>query len=331
MSDPRQAPRSVPHRTARPPRTRRRRIPVLLPLLLVLASALPAAAGGAWVPAPGEGDVRIGYSRKTADTSWDAFGNGFANSGFYENHDFRYTYLSGELGLRDRWSFHYLVTYLDGREGPDGELRRNEGWSDAWLGVKYALRRDELPMALSLTVRTPALYDIDGPYTRELYDDEGNPVGHSPEWRGLLKHDVTLSYAVSRSFGNGGWGTAETGYTWREGAPADQVPLLLEVGWPLPWYGLRVKGAVLAVQSLGNTSPRQPDDRFGSRDTFDFNDASMGRAGLSLLVPVGPAARWNLEVGYNQWLWGRSARQYEEPFVSLSRTFQGFGAFEPGR
>ena len=27
------------------------------------------------------------------------------------------------------------------------------------------------------------------------------------------------------------------------------------------------------------------------------------------------------EAGYNLWFWGRSARQYEEPYVSLSRRF----------
>jgi len=288
--------------------------------LVAVAPAPVALAGGAWVAPPGDGDVQIGFSRKQADTSWNAFGAGFANSGRFQNHDFRYTYLSGELGLYDRLSGVFLFTYLDGREGPDGDLHRNAGWSDAWLGLRYALRRDELPMALNLTVRTPALYDIDGPYSLELYDDEGNFLELSPEWRGLLKHDVTLSYAVSKSLVNGGWWSLETGYTWREGAPADQVPVTAEVGWPLPWYGLRVKGGVLWVQSLGNDSERRPDDRFGSRSSFNFNDASMARAVVSLLVPLG-ATGLQAEIGYGEWLWGRSARQYEEPFLALSKRF----------
>lgn len=294
--------------------------PTLFALLLLMV-ALPALAGGGWVAPVGSGDVQVGFSRKTADTSWDAFGTTFANSGRFENHDFRYTYLSGEVGVVDRLSFAFLITYLEGLEGPDGHLHRNAGWSDAWLGLRYGLRQDDWPMSLNLTVRTPALYDQDGPYSLELYDKEGNPVGLSPEWRGLLKHDVSLTWAVSRSLPNGGWWSAETGYTWREGAPADQVPLAAEVGWGLPWYGLRVKGAALVVESLGNDSAREPDDRFGSRAGFNFNDASMGRAAISLLVPVGPGGLFNLEVGYGQWLWGRSARQYEEPFVSISRRF----------
>lgn len=293
---------------------------VLLALAVLLVLSPVALAGGAWVAPPGSGDVQVGFSRKQADTSWNAFGTAFANSGRFENHDFRYTYLSGELGLYDRLSLGFLVTYLDGREGPDGHLHRNAGWSDAWLGLRYALRRDELPMALNLTVRTPALYDISGPYSLELYDDEGNFLELSPEWRGLLKHDVTLSYAISSSLVNGGWWSLETGYTWREGAPADQVPVAAELGWPLPWYGLRVKGGVLWVQSLGNDSERRPDDRFGSRSSFNFNDASMARAVVSLLVPLG-ATGLQAEIGYGEWLWGRSARQYEEPFVAFSKRF----------
>ena len=31
--------------------------------------------------------------------------------------------------------------------------------------------------------------------------------------------------------------------------------------------------------------------------------------------------RWYVEAGYNQWVWGRSARRYQEPFVSFGRGF----------
>jgi hypothetical protein len=292
-------------------------------LLALLLAPSVVLAGGAWVPDPGEGWMQLGASRKTAHTSWDANGDTLLNTGRFQNHDFRYGYLSGEAGVVDRLSATWVITYLDGLEGPTGDLHRNTGWSDAWLGLKYRLTDGPTPMALALTVRTPALYDQDGPYTLELYDDEGNFVALSDEWRGLLKHDVTLSYLASRSLWDGrGWGSVETGYTWREGAPADQIPLYAEVGAPLPWGGLKVKATGVAVWSLGNDSAREPDDRFGSRATFNFNDASMGRAGLSLILPLpGAAEGWSVEAGYNMWLWGRSARQYEEPFLSLVRTF----------
>lgn len=297
-------------------------------LCLVFLALLPAVthAGGAWVPAAGDGDIQLGFSRKTADTSWSASGDSFANFGRYENHDFRYTYLSGEVGVLDRLSFHYLVTWLDGREGPDGDLHQNEGWSDAWIGLKYALRQGTHPMALKLTVRTPILYDMAGPYSLELYDDDGEFIGLSPEWRGVLKHDVTLSYLWSRSLlDHRGWLNVETGYTWREGAPADQWPIHIDIAVPFSdtgaWRKLRFMGTFDVVKSLGNDSARTPSDRFGSRSTFNFNDASMARVAASLLWYFGPGERCWLEAGYGVWVWGRSARQYEEPYISIGTSF----------
>lgn len=275
------------------------------------------------MPEPGDGDVQLGFSRKTAHTSWNSRGETITNTGRFANHDFRYGYLSGEAGLFDRLSVTWLITYLHGLEGPADGLIKNAGFSDAWFGLKYSLKQGQTPMALAFTVRSPDFYDIDGPYTLDLYDDDGNFVGHSPEWRGLLKYDYTLSYLVSRSLNGGaGWVNVETGYTYREGAPADQVPLLVDGGYAIPRTPLTAKGSVVYIQSLGNDSPREPDDRFGSRPGFNFNNASMLRAGLGVLYPIPLGeGRWTVEAGYNVWLWGKSARQYEEPYLSLNRRF----------
>lgn len=298
------------------------RIRLLTLCSLVFAVSPPLFAGGAWVPEPGHGEIQLGLSRKTAHTSWNAFGHVIAHSGRFQNHDFRYLYLAGEVGLRRGWSADFLITWLDGLEGPDGDLHRNEGWSDAWFGLKYGWGKPEHPTAVRLEVRTPVFYDIDGPYTLELYNRDGELVGNSPEWRGLLKHDITLYGLHSRSIrGGAGWASVEVGYTWREGAPADQIPVNLDVGWTLPWADLAIKGSVSWRQSLGNDSARTPEDRFGSREDYNFNDASMGSAGLSFLLPFGSRNQWYAEAGYNIWVWGRSARQYEEPFASLSFRF----------
>lgn len=278
------------------------------------------------MPAPGKGDLQLGFSRKTASSSWDAFGDSFGNTTTFEGHtvphyhDFRYGYLSGEIGLHERLSTRFLVTYLYGLEGPHEELEKNAGWSDAWVGLKLGLRDGAWPMALGATVRTPILYDLPGAYNRYLFDDDGNRRGVSPEWRGVLKHDYSLTYLVSRSFDEGrGWLNLETGYTWREGAPADHIPLTTEVGVPLPWRNVAVKASLNGAISLGNDSPAQPDDRFRSRPTFNFNDATMWKAGLSLIVPV--RDRVDVEVGYSQWLRGESARRYREPYVSVGYRF----------
>src|SRR5215212_5778294 len=133
----------------------------LLSFAVTLLLAPTAFCGGAWVPEPGTGDVQLGFSRKTASSSWDANGNAFVNAnnaGVISYHDFRYAYLSGEAGLLPRLSARFLVTYLHGLEGPHANLERNEGFSDAWIGLKLAVARGAWPMAIAGTMRTPVLY-----------------------------------------------------------------------------------------------------------------------------------------------------------------------------
>jgi hypothetical protein len=143
----------------------------------------------------------------------------------------------------------------------------------------------------------------------------------SPEWRGVLKHDYTLTYVLSRSFREGrGWMNLETGYTWREGAPADEIPVYGELGWPLPWWGLSAKGSFVWIESRGNDSLAEPDDRFRARPGFNFNAASMTRIGASLIAPIGNTPT-TIELGYNHWIRGESARRYEEPYLSLGYRF----------
>jgi hypothetical protein len=293
--------------------------------LLVIFFPSAGRCGGAWVPEPGKGDTQLGFSRKTASSSWNADGEAFVNAnsqGTISYHDFRYAYLSGEIGLLRRVSVRFLSTYLYGLEGAHVDEEKNVGLSDAWFGVKVSLAQGSWPMALAGTYRTPYFYDLPGAYNRYIYDAQGRRRGVSPEWRGLLKNDYTLTYLLSHSYQEGrGWMNFETGYTWREGAPADQIPVSADIGYPLPFWGAAVKGSVVYVRSLDNESPRQPDDRFGSGGTTDFNKASMARAGVSFLAPLGRSGKTSFEIGYNQWLWGISARRYREPFLSIGRRF----------
>lgn len=288
-------------------------------LLSALAPARPACAGGAWVPAPGNGYIQLGFSRKTASSSWDAQGHSFVNDSY---HDFRYAYLSGEVGLMKNLSGNFLFTYLYGLEGPHNDEEKNAGLSDAWLGLKYQVHHGDLPMAVSFTYRTPFFYDLPGAYSRYLYNRDGSIRSTSPEWRGILKHDYTLMYLVSHSFDDSkGWWDVEFGYVWREGAPADQFPLWVEAGHSLPWLGAQAKLFAQCIRSRGNNTPHEPDDRFGDSPTFSFNRGSMARVGGSVIVPISTVHRWSIEAGYNQWVWGRSARQYREPFLSVGHTF----------
>jgi hypothetical protein len=293
----------------------------LLSATFVVGAASTAFAGGAWVPAPGHSDFQLGFSRKTAGSSWSRTGEKYDNAnsqGNISEHDFRYVYLSGEVGVVNRLSARFLMTWLYGIEGVVGNQEINKGFSDAWFGAKYEISRGTWPMAAGFSVRTAYMYDIDGPYARDLHDDDGNFLGHSPEWRGLLKEDYTFSYLVSRSIlENRGWVNGELGYAFRTGSPADQVPFSLEVGVPVNVWNSHLKAAGLLVKSLNNDSNREPSDRFGQSARQNFNDASMGRLGLSAIIPIGRTGL-SFEGGYNQWVWGRSARRYKEPFFSLN-------------
>lgn len=299
----------------------------VLGALALLAAATPSTwAGGAWIPSPGHGYVYLGFSRKTAGSSWSVDGEAYDNvqssTGKVSWHDFRYLYLFAEVGLLKHVSLVLTPTWLYGLEGPKDGYEKDVGLSDAWIGLKYQVRKGSFPMAFGFTHRTPYFYDLPGAYSRTLFDSAGRPRGVSPEWRGLLKHDYSLSYLASRSlFHYRGWSSLEAGYTWREGAPADQIFITGDGGYPLPLAGAQLKAAAHFEHSVGSDSPRQPDDRFGASATSNFNKASYLKLGASAIIPFGAKKEWAAEVGYNQWVWGRSARRYKEPFISVGRSF----------
>jgi hypothetical protein len=225
---------------------------------ILIAASSTARADGAWVPPPGHGWVGLGFAEKKASTSWDVKGNAYTNTTLVDGrrvptyHDFRYGYLSGEFGIVKNLSFRGLLAYLNGLEGPSSDYYRNSGLTDTWFGFKYGLRqKTAFPMAVAVTGRVPWFYDLSKvPYNRFLFDSNGDIVGNSPEWRGLLKRHLTLSYLVSHSFmGGRGWASLETGYTWREGAPADQIPVWAEVGYPLPFWNAAFKTSETFVRS----------------------------------------------------------------------------------
>lgn len=303
--------------------------------LLFVVSAQSVWAGGGWVPKPRKGYVQFGYSRKTADRVWDDKGVEAINLNANGNptyHDFRYGYLNGEVGLFNRVSVTFLTTYLWGYEGRKNEiLEANFGLSDAWFGANFRLKEGGWPMAARVTWRTPFFYDQPGPYVRHLYNTESFRVSqtrvvrdsvfkviNSPEWRGLLKNDLTFAYAVSHSFLNyRAWASLDFGVTFRQGSPADEVPVNFEAGYKLPL--VTVKASFNYIRSLHNNSVSSLDDRFST--TSSFNDASILRGYFAVLVPVN--GRFTAQVGYGQWLWGVGARQYKEPFGSLVYSFGG--------
>lgn len=305
------------------------KIVVVAGVSTLIASA--ALAGGAWVPEPGRGDMQFGYSEKTARASWSPSGDTRVSTSW---HIFRYLYLGGEVGLAENVSFRFLGLYLDGLEGQRGDMERNRGLSEAFFGLKYQLNDGTWPMAIAANVRTSYFYDLPGAYDRHLFlpdeddiDADGDTEeaafnGESPEWRGLLGEDYGLSFLISRSLPRGGWANLELGYAYRTGNLGDEVPLYVEVGYPLPWQDLIVKGTFNWVQAVGNNSDeRAPNDRFGCSANNCFPNASRMTVGASLFRNFGASDRWWVEAGFNQWIWGRSARKYEEPYLAVGRRF----------
>ena len=311
-------------------------------IALVTGLAQNANAGGAWVPKKGDGYISLGFSQKTANKVWDAKGKDFITrngAGLAHYHDFRYAYLTGEVGVLPRTSVTFLTTYLWGFEGyKTPGYEKNFGLSDAWIGAKFRLRSLETawPVAVRVTVRTPFFYDQDGPYVRHLYNREPYrlPNGtvdpdttflviNNPEWRGLNRHDVTIAPMISHSFTMfKGWTNLDIGFTWRQGAPANEIPINWDMGYGLPIQSadIYIKAATNMVFAIGNKSISDPSDRFNFPPGFryDFNKASMIRAAVSVL--------WSfkgnyLEAGYGQWVWGRGARQYKEPFFNIGHGF----------
>ena len=43
--------------------------------------------------------------------------------------------------------------------------------------------------------------------------------------------------------------------------------------------------------------------------------------GASFFRDFGENRKWWGEIGDNQWIWGRSARQYNEPYIAVGRRF----------
>lgn len=299
--------------------------------LAVACASSAALAGGAWVPERHDGDIQFGYSRKEANESWNPDGETRRNTSI---HLFRYGYVGGERGLGNNLSVRYTVLWLDGLEGPPGEYEANKGFSEAFIGLKYQVHEGKWPMAVAVNARTSILYDQAGTYARENFlpdtndeDGDGNrteaiPSGVDSEWRGLLGEDYGVTFLVSRSLFDGGWLNLEGGYTYRTGNLADEVPLYAEVGYPTGWDRLVIKGTYSAVLSTHNdTEQRQPDDRFGCSANNCFPDASRQVVGAAGFFTLGQQRNWWLEAGWNHWLWGRSARKYEEPYVSLGYKF----------
>lgn len=141
-----------------------RRTIVLFILLTFFAA--DAYAGGPWALKKGKGRLTAGYSRKTAGSRWiehqlEQNHDSTLVNGLF--HDFRYGYITGEIGIIDNLELSATINYLWGYERVDGNpslpgtqpiWEINEGFTDSWLNLKYQFLEGEYPMAVMLSTRS---------------------------------------------------------------------------------------------------------------------------------------------------------------------------------
>jgi hypothetical protein len=291
---------------------------LLMPSVFAIGIERDAAAGGGWVPAPAGGYVNLAFVDKASSSGWDARGRSTssASDAATNRDDLKFIALSSEFGVVPGVSALVVVPFLIGREGRMDPLDEGIGFSDLFLGGKVAILEGATAIAGSVIARVPWLYDTGGPYRRfDSFQDQANHK-LSSQWRGLLKYDLAFTVHGSMSLADRGWVSLEPGIVLRTGAPSHAATTSAEVGYAFI-ESLPLALKLFSYVSLSLHTNREPlqDDRFQSSLVYDFNDSSMWKVGASVLWrPY--RALW-VEGGYSRWVWGRSAREYQEPFVSI--------------
>ncbi|MDB5034165.1 MAG: hypothetical protein JWQ98_1406 [Chlorobi bacterium] len=329
-------------------------------LLLGLAAG-ELHAGGPWAAKKGKGRLTFGYSRKTAGQKW--YGDGSSSTTPDDSlldgkfHDFRYGYLSGEVGLFDHLELSGTLLYLWGYEKVGSnpktgkpipfEWELNSGFTDAWLNLKYQFLEGEYPMAAMVSSRFPDLYDEPGPYTRYVSRFYTTPISTktvdgrdstflhkdtavvaSNEWRGLLKRDFGIHLLAGHSFGAEGYIEGELGYNFRQGAFADQLLFSIDGG-----YNIAVTNNLMVTPKLlfdytggvGNGNLPDSSDRFNFRvanvpqANFYFNNSKYGRLYGSAIISYDD--HYGLELGVGKWIFGSGAAKYTELYGQFSYSF----------
>ncbi len=295
---------------------------LLLVTLLFLGSAGRLAAGGGWVSEPGRGAIRLGYDWKhqpdaqRRDTEGELY-----RSLFNMTLEYKFLYLSGEVGIIKGLEASWLFTYLWASETVDhtseDPSHYYDGLSDMWVGLKYQLWDGAFPTAIAGTVRLPYLYE--GSSTRN-----GHILTEVP---GLLKRDYDLALSVSHSFDAGFYSTLTGGFRVKEGVATNQITMAAEAGGNLPVLdgAIFAKVGVDGAFAVGEPGLSTSKDRFSglSLETgthlFDFNDASYIRPGIGVSVRLTPHI--DLGMSYSYIVWGHSVVLYHDALVQLGYSF----------
>lgn len=282
---------------------------------IVLVPAVDADDG--WVSKPGHGCLQFGFNRKyqLGAKRRDIDGKVYQALN-HLTYDFRYAYVSGQVGLYPRVEANVLLYYLSASERFDAAAEEADayyhGFSDVWLGFKYQVHQGAWPIAVGTVVRLPYLYT----------NKDKAPTG-------LLNRDLALKGYLSHDFGRM-YFSAMAGFNWRESAPANQIIYAFEVAGR-PGFGevgsrMRLKFLIDGAASVGSDSPSTfPRDRFPGLTLetgghfFNFNKATFIHPQVSFSYSITPV--WNAQVGFGYVAWGKSAVVFTNLYAQLEYTF----------
>ncbi|MEO5931227.1 MAG: hypothetical protein ABIR47_14940, partial [Candidatus Kapaibacterium sp.] len=240
---------------------------------------------------------------------------------FNSSYDYKFLYLSGEVGIVKGLEISTLVTYLWASETVDSTAEDKShfynGFSDMWFEVKYQIFDGAFPTAIAANVRLPWLYE-------GSVNVNGQNIADIP---GLLKHDYELNLSVSHSITDRIYASATAGFRLREGAPANQIIYNAEIGGKLPFLDNRffVKVGFDGAASVGEPGKYTSKDRFPGlsleRDAhfFDFNNSSYIRPQVGASFAITP--HLDLGAGYSYMSWGHSILVYHDILLQLGYSF----------
>jgi hypothetical protein len=290
--------------------------------LLFMAWPLAARAGGGWVDDPGHGGVRLGFDWKYQPGAGRLDTKGEPYRSLYSmTHDYRFLYLSADVGVYPGFEASMLVTYLWADEMVDSTAedpsRHYHGPSDMWVGLKYQVLSGAFPTAIGASVRLPYLYE----------SQSFHGTQKTTNITGLLERDYDFTAAVSHSFNDDLYGSLTGGFRIKEGAATNQITMLAECGGTLPVLDRRLFGkiAVDGAFSVGEPDESTSRDRFDGlsleRGThlFDFNDASYLRPGIELGYRI--TDRLGVSAGLSYIVWGHSTVVYRDVLIQAGYSF----------
>lgn len=271
---------------------------------------------------PGKGSIRIGYNWKVQPGALRRDVDGDLYRALFDlTLNYRFLYLSGDVGLMNRLEASVLLTYLWAAETVDSTAEDPShfynGASDMWVGLKYQVLDGEFPVAVAAQVRLPYLYESSSVKNGQLLT----------EIPGLLRRDYDLNVHASHSFSSALYATTTAGIRLREGAATNQILYGADAGYKLPILDDRIelRLGLDGVASVGTPDPSTSKDRFQGRQLeraphfFDFNDASYTRGQMGLSVEVLPSL--SLSGGYSYILWGHSVVVHEDFVVQAGYSF----------